>query len=168
MVINIYYNQKFIYRYKENGLGKKKINIADYYGIIKEFEEKKEMEKYIIKNSRNYDTSTKKVKYISLKDKMYYLYIESKIKRFKYSIYFDYAIPLNLLLWNYIEKGEFDSEYITFVSENKNIVYQKSASGYIYGIYLNEKMGDEIKLDIDFLITLIKELKGDFKNAVYV
>ncbi|GAB6189168.1 hypothetical protein JCM30566_09070 [Marinitoga arctica] len=168
MVINYYYNQKLIFRYKEKGFKNKKINIVDHYGIIKDFEEKKEMNKYIIKNSRNYDISTKKVKYIALKDKVYYLYIENYIKKFKNTLFFDYTIPLNLLLWKYIDNVSFEDDYITFVSKDNNIIYQKSSNGYIYGVYLNEIMGNEINLNESLLIKIIKELKGDLKNAVYV
>ncbi|SHF28770.1 hypothetical protein SAMN02745164_02174 [Marinitoga hydrogenitolerans DSM 16785] len=168
MVTTIYYNKKFLYRFKNKGFGNIKVNITDYYGIIKNFQTEKEMNKYIIKNSRNFDISTKKLKYIELKNNIYYLYITNYIKKFKQSLFYDYTIPLNYLLWTYLEKNSYNTEYITFTGENNNIIFQKIEESYIYGVYSNKIMGDEINFNENLLIKIIKNIKGDFKNAIYV
>ncbi|WP_129408504.1 hypothetical protein [Marinitoga lauensis] len=168
MVINFYFNNKFLYRFKKNGFGSKKINIIDYYGVIMAFADEIERNKFIIKNSKNYNISTQKVKYVTLKENIYYLYITSNIKRFRYSIFFDYTIPLNFLLWFFLEKNKFDSDYISFNGDLYNIIYQRIENDYLYGVYSDEKTGKEIQLDDRLLIKIINEIKGDFLNAVYV
>ncbi|WGS66013.1 hypothetical protein [Marinitoga aeolica] len=168
MVINFYFNNRFLYRFKRKGFNSKKINIVDYYGIIKKFSDKTERNKFIIKNSKNYNISTQKIKYIVLKDNTYYMYITSNIKKFRNSIFFDYTIPLNYMLWYFLEKNNYESEYISFIGESYNIIYQKIDNEYLYGVYSDEKMGEEIQLDNKLLINIINEIKGDFLNAVYV
>ncbi|MBM7558641.1 hypothetical protein [Marinitoga litoralis] len=165
MVIKFYYRNKLIYRFKEKGFGSKRINIVDYLGIINEFNNDNDLNKYIIRNARNYDMSIKNVKYIKLKDYIYYMYIKNNISKFKNSFYFDFTIPLNLLLWFYLEKSNYEYEYITISIENNNIVYQKTNNGYIYGLYYEEIIGNNINLD---LLTAIKAIKGEIKNAIYV
>ncbi|KAF2956735.1 hypothetical protein [Marinitoga sp. 38H-ov] len=164
MVIKIYFKNKFIYRFKEKGFGYKRINIVDYYGIINEFDNENEITKYIIKNARGFDVSIKSVKYIKLKDNIYYMYIINNILKYKKSFYFDFTIPLNLLLWIYLEKNHFKDEFITFSIDN-NILFQKTNNSYIYGLYYEDIIGNNIKIDP---LSLIKVLKGELKNAIYV
>ncbi|KLO24316.1 hypothetical protein X275_00530 [Marinitoga sp. 1197] len=165
MVTKIYYNKKFIHKYKNSKFKNIKINIVDYYGIIKEFTGKKELDKYIIKNSRDNNISTQKVKYIKLKENIYYLYITKFTNKYRYSLLFDYTIPLNYLLWSTLKNNT--DEFITFSGNQNNIVFQKSSSSYIYGIYIDEPIGEKINLETFFekesITNTIKGLERELK-----
>lgn len=162
MVRSFYFNKKLIYRFKDKGFNNLKINIQDYYGIILKFPDEKSRDKYIIKNSRDFKISTRKVKYIQLKENLFYLYISDYIKKFKYSLFFDYTIPLNFLLWNYLDSNDWEDEYITFSSGKNNIIFEKVENDYLYGLYSDDVYGKNIVVDEKLIIEAIKSLRGKY------
>ncbi|AEX85776.1 hypothetical protein XO10_06790 [Marinitoga sp. 1135] len=172
MVKKYYYNNKYLFKEKikeKSFFGEKRINIVHNYGIIKKFSDKDELNMYIINNARDYESSKEKVGVIDLGENMYYLYLKKSMFKYRFSIKYDYYIPINLLLWKHLSNNDF-SKYKTIVFEiqERKILYYREKEFFEYGIYINNVSEDIycVNLDCEKIKKII--LEGDFKNVVGV